>query len=244
VIDHVVAVSQPVKDKCCGRLPSTVIWNGVDSARLSHTRSRQAVRQALGFQAGDFVVGYVGRFSPEKRAHVVLEAAAQLPAHFKVLTVGWGSQRVELMELANALIPGRFAFVFAWDYLGDYYQAMDAVCLVSDQEGFPLVLLEAMMCQRPVIVTPVGCVPEIIVDRVNGVVVSGDPSSVATAAELLWRHPEWARGLAAESKAFAESHGHAIRMAREYENLLHRLWLERYGPLARAPSDASERRGV
>jgi glycosyltransferase involved in cell wall biosynthesis len=133
------------------------------------------------------------------------------------------------MEQANARIPGRYAFVTAHDYLGDYYHAMDAVCLVSEQEGFPLVLLEAMMCGRPLIVTAVGCVPEVIRDRVNGVVVAGDPDSIRAAAELLWQHPQWARGLAAEGRAFAEQVGHARRMAREYEDLLHGLWRSKYG---------------
>jgi glycosyltransferase involved in cell wall biosynthesis len=228
-VDHVVAVSQAVKERACAGFPTTVIFNGVDSARLGRTRSRQAVREALGFGPGDFVLGFVGRFAGEKRAAAVLDAVAGLPPAYKALLVGWGAERGPLLERANDAIPGRYAFVTAWNYLGDYYQAMDAVCLVSAEEGFSLVLLEAMMCGRPLIVTAVGCVPEVVHDRVNGVVVSGTPDSIAAAAELLRRHPEWARGVAAEGRAFAEQHGHAMRMARDYENLLHRLWAEKHG---------------
>jgi glycosyltransferase involved in cell wall biosynthesis len=161
--------------------------------------------------------------------HAIIEAVARLPARFKALLVGWGRERPALMELANARIPGRYAFITAWDYLGDYYHAMDAVCLVSDQEGFPLVMLEAMMCGRPLIVTAVGCVPEVVRDRVNGLVVAGDPASISAAAELLDRHPRWAQGIGAEGKAFADSVGHARRMAREYEDLLHGLWQAKHG---------------
>ncbi len=234
VVDHVVAVSRSTLNKCALGVPATVIWNGVDSARVASTRSRQAVRQSLGFHPHDFVLGYVGRFSREKRPHVVIEAVRRLPDRFKALLLGWGSLRRELMELANEKIPGRFAIAAARGYLGDFYQAMDAVCLVSNQEGFPLVMLEAMMCARPLIVTPVGCVPEVIVDRINGLVVSGDAASVSQAAELLDRYPDWARGVAAAGKTFAAEYGHASRMAREYENLLHGLWTAKHGPLTAA----------
>jgi glycosyltransferase involved in cell wall biosynthesis len=234
VIDHMVAVSRKCSERCSLGLPTTVIWNGVDSGRLSATRSRRAVRKALGFQPGDFVLGYVGRFSREKRPHVMIEAVARLPAHCKALLVGWGGLRNELMEMANEKIPGRFAFVAAWEYLGDYYQAMDALCLQSYEEGFPLAMLEGMMWARPLILRSFGCVPEVIVDRVNGLVVDGDAASVAAAAELLRRHPRWARAMGAEAKSFAETYGHAQRMARQYENLLHGLWRTKYGPLTAA----------
>lgn len=228
VVDHVVAVSRRVADRCCQGFPATVIWNGVDSARLGCTQPRETTRAALGVGPGDFLLGYVGRFSPEKNVHVLVEAVAALPAHFKLLLVGWGPLRNDLMELANQRIPGRYAFATAWDYLGDYYRAMDAMGLVSGQEGFPLVLLEAMHCGCPTIVTSVGSAPEVIRDRINGLIVSGDPASVAAAAELLVRHPAWARALGAEGRTFADQYGHARRMARDYENLFHRLWNDKY----------------
>jgi UDP-glucose:(heptosyl)LPS alpha-1,3-glucosyltransferase len=227
VIDHVIAVSEAVKKRTCEGFPTTVIPNGVDSARLARSRSRDAVRSSLNFQPSDFVLGYVGRFSAEKRVPLLVDAMALLPPRFKLLLVGWGAQGPRLLEQANACIPGRYALVSAWNYLGDYYQAMDAFCLVSEMEGCSLALIEAMMCGRPIIVTPVGCVPEMVEDRINGLVVSADPASISAAAARLERHPEWARGVAAEGNRFAERYGHAHRMAREYENLLYRLWHER-----------------
>ncbi len=141
-----------------------------------------------------------------------------------MLLVGWGRMRDDLLDLANERIPGRFAFAQGAHYMGDYYQAMDAFCLVSREEGYSLALLEAMMCGRPVIVTAVGSVPEIILDRINGVIVDGTPSSIAEAAGLLCSHPEWARAVALEAKAFAQEHGHCSIMAAKYENLLESLW--------------------
>ncbi len=227
VLDHVIGVSRWVSERLGTPLPLTFIPNGVDAARLCPTRPRAAVRAALGFGPEDFVLGYVGRFVKEKRPHLLVEVVARLPPPFKALFVGWGELRARVMELANERIPGRYAFTTAGADVGDYYAALDALCLTSVEEGHGLVVLEAMMCGRPVIGAPVGCVPEVIEDRVNGLVARDGADSFAAAAQLLYRRPDWARGLAAEGRAFALEHGHARAMARRYEELLLRLWREK-----------------
>jgi glycosyltransferase involved in cell wall biosynthesis len=227
IIDHVIAVSRRVQDKVCSGFPSTVVPNGVDAAHLAPTRSPAVVRASLGFEREDFVLGFAGRFSPEKRAHLLIEAVARLPRQFKALLVGAGPLRADLLERANRLIPGRYAFATGVT-MGDYYGAMDALCLPSEEEGYAMVILEAMLCERPVMATPVGCVPEVFQDRVNGLTVSGTVDSLCEAATLLERHPAWRRGLAAEARAFAQENGYAATMARRYEDLLLQLWQEKH----------------
>jgi glycosyltransferase involved in cell wall biosynthesis len=226
IVNHVVAVSSTVREATCANFPCTVIPNGIDVAHIAHSRPRDEVRQGLGFGRDDFVLGYVGRFSWEKRPRTVIEAVAQLPPRFKALLVGWGEDRQELLELANQRIPGRYALAEGDRHIGDYYQALDALCLPSEWEGFGLVVLEAMFAERPVIACSVGCVPDAVVDRVNGVVVSGDPGSFAAAATLLEAHPQWAHGIAREGRRYADQQGHARQMCQRYEELLTRLWLQ------------------
>lgn len=243
IVDHVVAVSRRVQERVTAGYPTTVIPNGVDASHLARSLSRSESRARFGFGPEDFVVGYVGRFSPEKRAHRVIEAVARLPRNVKALLVGWGALQPQLLELANRLIPGRFALTVGRGCIGDYYEAMDAFCMVSAEEGYPLVVLEAMMCGRPVIATNVGGVPELLIDRVNGLVVSGDVESIREAIRLLQDHPDWARGLAAEALKLADERGHARRMARGYEDLVHRLWREKRRPAA-APASRNGRAPV
>lgn len=227
VVDHVVAVSRRVRERVAADFPTTVISNGVDLAHLARSLPRDEARARFGFGPDDFVVGCFGRFSDEKRVHRLIEAAAELPPEFKILLVGWGPLHGPLLELANARVPGRFAFALGTGPLGDYYEAIDALCMASTEEGCPLVVLEAMFCGRPVIATEVGAVPELIVDRINGLIVSGTAASIRDAALLLRQHPQWALGLAAEAKRTADQQGHARRMAREYEDLIERLWLSK-----------------
>ena len=178
------------------------------------------------------MLGFMGRFSEEKRVDRIIDALAMLPPRFKGFFVGWGVLQGRLLQAANDRIPGRFAFTTAAEHLGDYYGAMDAKCLVSREEGFSLALLEAMMCRKPVIVTPVGSVPEVIQDRINGVVVDGSPESIARAAMTLAEHPEWARAIGLEGARFATAHGHARKMAHRYQDLFESLWVQKYGTCA------------
>lgn len=226
-VDHAVAVSRRVLDTTCTDFPATLILNGVDTARLATTRPRTQVRAELGFRPEDFVVGFVGRFSPEKQPDLLIRVLAQLPPRFKGLFIGWGAMQPELLKQANELIPNRFAFRFADHHLGDYYQAFEALTLLSVSEGFALVFLEGMFCGLPVVATPVGAAPEIIQSQINGILVDGSVDSVRGALLQLADHPRWAAALGQTAREFAMQHGHARRMAEEYEALFVRLVAER-----------------
>src|SRR5207237_1415676 len=85
VVDHIIAVSRRVKERVVDGLPATIIPNGVDTAHLARTRTESSTREALGFGPNDFVLGYVGRFSHEKRPHLLVDAVARLPHSFTAL---------------------------------------------------------------------------------------------------------------------------------------------------------------
>ncbi len=223
VVDHVVAVSSIVREQVCGDFPTSVILNGVDQRHIACRESREDVRRRLGFTQDDFVVGFSGRFSPEKNAHLMIEACERLQPAAKALLVGWGPLRYQLMDLCNDLIPGRFAFAMARDFLGDFYQVMDALCMPSEAEGFGLVAAEAMLHGVPVVSTPVGIAHELFNHRVNGLVSRPDSLEVAENLILLQQNRDWAQGIGAEGRKSALKHCLASTMARRYEQLLESL---------------------
>ncbi|MES2789953.1 MAG: hypothetical protein V4719_10040, partial [Planctomycetota bacterium] len=69
---------------------ATVIHNGVDVDRTSPIRGRQLTRAALGLRDNQIAVGYLGRFSPEKRPAAVAEAVACLPERYVAVMAGDG----------------------------------------------------------------------------------------------------------------------------------------------------------
>lgn len=227
VIDHVIAVSKNVQRQVCNGFPSTVIYNGIDTAHLTRTAARDEIRARFGFAPGDFVVGSVMRLASEKRPEQLVEAIARLPRRFKLFLVGWGALKQKLLHLANELAPLRCVIAGAAEHLGDYYSAFDAFCLPSQSEGFGLATLEALFCGVPVITTNTGFAPELLLDRVHYLQCGGHAETIAASVEMLAQHPQWAAGLAAQGRRAAEKFGFASRMCREYEDLLIQLWEQR-----------------
>jgi len=83
----------------------------------------------------------------------------------------------------------------------DAYRAHDVLLWLSTYEGFGLVLLEAMSQGLPVVATPVGCVPSLVRDGENGLVVPKRSADAAVAAvERLMDAPDLRRSLGAAGR--------------------------------------------
>jgi glycosyltransferase involved in cell wall biosynthesis len=88
------------------------------------------------------------------------------------------------------------------------------VALPSRTEGLPIVLLEAMAQARPVVATPVGGTPELVVDGETGVLVPpGDVHALAQALREVLDDDERARRLGESGRRRVEEHFSAERMA-------------------------------
>jgi glycosyltransferase involved in cell wall biosynthesis len=88
-----------------------------------------------------------------------------------------------------------------------FYADADVFCLPTFAEGLPIVLMEAMATELPVVTTPVAGIPELVEDRVTGrIVAPSDAGQLADALEELGREPELARrlGVAGREKVLAE----------------------------------------
>lgn len=227
VTDHVVAVSPHVQRTVVGDARSSVILNGVDPQRLVQTRPRPVNRERLGYGDGDFVVGFIGRFSEEKNPALVIDAVASLPPHCKLLIVGHGAQRGELIERCIRLLPSRFTMIdgSALENIGDLYNAMDALVMPSRLEGYGLVAMEAMMCGVPTITTDIGFAIDLIQHRINGLIVQPQPASIASAIRDLMMQPMFAQAIGQAGLATARRYGYASEMALRYEQLIASLWM-------------------
>lgn len=157
-------------------------------------RPRSLARQRLGLDIQDEVVLYVGRFAPIKGVEALLDATARVAARrsrLRLLLVGGdgpesASDRALAARAATLGIEGRIDFRGQIEprQLADYYAAADFLALPSHYESFGLVVLEAMACGTPVLATPVGIAPAIIVEGLNGTLVEG-PDAEAVARGML-----------------------------------------------------------
>ncbi len=133
-------------------------------------------------------VVFCGRLVPNKGIRQILEAVADLP-RATLLIIGDGPERMWLEERARDLgIKNRVEFRGWLPTQKDVLQAIRSARMLimnSTSEGGPRVVLEAMAVGVPVIVTRVGVMPDVIVDRVNGVFTNGTAADVKKQIELL-----------------------------------------------------------
>jgi len=135
---------------------------------------------------------FVGRLVEQKNLFMLLEAARSLTTA-EVWIVGSGPLGREL-ERAAAGAPVRFLGAQPHSEVATLIRQCRALVLCSHDEGLPNVVLEALAAGRPVIATPVGAVPELIEDGVNGRLVGiGDTRGLARAFEDLLDDSTWRR---------------------------------------------------
>lgn len=119
----------------------------------------------------------VGRLVPDKGQALLVEAVALLGAggrDVRLTLVGDGPDREALTRLAHQLgVAERVTFAGAvgQDRIREHYAAADVFCLPSFAEGVPVVLMEAMAMELPVVTTRIAGIGELVEDGVSGLLV-------------------------------------------------------------------------
>lgn len=127
---------------------------------------------------------------PLKRMHLLAEALLQLPFPVEWTHVGDGPERPRI-EAILAKRPGNIALNFvgqvAPDQVAGFYagQTVDLFLNLSDTEGMPVSIMEAMSAGIPVLATDVGGNAE-IVSEANGRVLPADLNPDMLADALRW----------------------------------------------------------
>ena len=144
-------------------------------------------RYMPGTRAGNRLM-FVGRLAAVKGVPVLLDALAQARATWPDLTltlVGDGPDRAALEAQASALgimEAVRFAGYRSQSDVASLLANHDALVLPSFAEGVPVVLMEAMATEMPVIATMVGGVSELVQDGESGrLVAPGDTDALRAA---------------------------------------------------------------
>jgi colanic acid/amylovoran biosynthesis glycosyltransferase len=166
----------------------------------------------------------VGRLVPVKGHAVLLEAIARLrrtgtmPVSLEI--VGDGPLRNALESKARALGLGEHATFHGrvgQDDIRRHYAAADVFCLPSFGEGVPVVLMEAMAMEIPVVASRVMGIPELVEDGASGLLLRpGRAEPLAEALARLAASPDLRRCLGRAGRARIES---AFSLERSAQNL-------------------------
>jgi len=197
-----------------GGIPHRLIPPGVDVARFTpDTASGLAVRRRIGWPDDALVVGYLGRFTPQKGLHDLCDALDHLPSPWRALFVGGGPLQNDLERFRDRH-PARVHIANGVSHadVPQWLNAMTVLCAPSRttpewREQFGRMLIEAMACGVPVVATNSGEMPYVVGDAAR-VVPEQDPPALADAIATLFaeeraRHQLSAAGIARARTGFA-----------------------------------------
>ena len=136
---------------------------------------RGLLRNEIGASESDIVVGFVGRLTEIKNIPLLLETAAKYKdltdadkPRIKFVIIGDGNLRYELETRSAHLGLGDIVhFLGNREDIPALLAGTDIVALTSNNEGTPLSLIEAMAAGKPVILTAVGGVVDLLGNTVE-----------------------------------------------------------------------------
>lgn len=185
--DRIICVSEYLREKALLLEPAAkavTIKNGTDIERFKADRANKESA------AGEITFLYVGNVLKLKGLPDLVEAFTIIKRdnqRMRLLVVGrytdadfpfskeeWAAKSVELIgEVPNEAISG-------------YMNTADVFVLPSHSEGLPTVMLEAMACKLPMIMTKVGGIPEVLSDGISALLIApGDVDGLVKAMNRL-----------------------------------------------------------
>ena len=136
-------------------------------------------------------IGYLGRIEPDKGMTELLVACQQLKKEgvaYKLVIAGKEQTEGEYLPLFEERLGDSFEYagLVSGKTKCDFLRSLDAFVLPTYFEGLPMSLLETMSYGVTPVVTPVGSIPQVVKDGVNGMFITDhDSDSIVSAIKRL-----------------------------------------------------------
>lgn len=169
----------------------SVIWNGIDplyADKYKYTKHQNPT------------IGVIARLTAQKGISYLIQAVPNMVKKYRnleVLIAGDGEERARLENLAeNLKVSKNIRFLGYVTNAEEVINRLDVFVLPSVWEGFPYVLLEAMILRKPIVATNIFGVSEIIDNYRTGILITPrSPDSITEAVCALLSDRKKARTL-------------------------------------------------
>jgi 1,2-diacylglycerol 3-alpha-glucosyltransferase len=200
----------------------------------------QNLRTALGIEAEDKCLLYVGRISKEKNlAEILIAMKSYLKdkEDVKFVLIGDGPEKRNLEDMAKKLGIYRqiiFAGERPWDEIGMYYQIGDIFISASQSETQGITYIEALASGLPVVAKADKCLEGVVQNNVNGYTFHDGEEFLQSLDSILYNDllkEQLSLGAIKSTKKFsAQNFAYTVEVLyknvllekKDYENLLYR----------------------
>ena len=184
-----------------------VVPNGVNLLLYSGVERDYEFRRRYAMD-NEKIILFVGRLVYEKGVQHLIAAMPKILNGYhdaKLVIAGKGGMMDELKQEANALGLGDKVYFTGYINGKDVpklYKAADIAVFPSTYEPFGIVALEAMLSERPIVVSDIGGLNEIVQHRENGMkCYAGNANSIADSILELLYNPELCANITKKAKA-------------------------------------------
>ncbi len=191
----------------------------------SPRRSRDEVRRELGLR-DEAMIFHSSNLRPVKRIDLLLETIARIRPResFKLVILAGGSFAPFVEAVRRLGLEDRVIVRENVTEIEDYLQAADLGLFASETESFCLSILEAMCFGCPSVATNVGGIPEVVQDKITGLLLPfGDSDAMARAAENLIRNATLRATLGHAAQVRSHEEFSAKVIVPRYETLYRRV---------------------
>jgi glycosyltransferase involved in cell wall biosynthesis len=169
-----------------------------------------------------FTVGHVGSINAAKGWQILVDAARQLRNRglpIQVVLAGWGAEAEQARQLAKENSDWVSFRGFVARPREAVMKDLDALVLMSEQEGLPMAIVEAFSVAVPVVATAVGGVPEAVTDGRNGFLVPRSAEALARVLERLILNPGLHAAVAAQARREFEGTFEISKIVAQYHSV-------------------------
>ena len=182
--NRIIFVNRHQMEKCGALDKSVFIPNGIDAVTRSESTS---FLEHHGIACGEYLLA-VGRLTPEKGFEYLVEAVNRLPQVAQVVIAGASDHDSAYRDLLERLDTGKkviFTGFTTGEDLRQLYSHARAFVLPSVNEGFPMVLLEAMAYGLPILCSDIPGTRQVELPEMNYFTVKDVDALAASIARLL-----------------------------------------------------------
>ena len=180
LITNIIACSNKTANAVALNYHHKVIYPGINTSKFSITEDRKSLRAKLGVEENCFLVGMIARTEFQKRQHWLIDCVNKLQCdNIKAIFVGDGPalQQYKQKGGKNCIFVGHQSDVSNW------WNIIDAYCLLSEKEGCSAALFESMYFKVPIISTPVGSAQDFLNDT-NSIVVNSESELMSVISSI------------------------------------------------------------
>ena len=186
------------------------VYSGIDLNRFSPHADRTYLRNQFKIPLRSTIVGNTSALESEKDYFTFIKVIGNIRRKgFDVvgMIIGKGSQMTELAEFVRSKNLENFIHFSGFrNNIGSIIAGFDIFLMTSRQEGLGTSVLDAFLCNVPVVSTDAGGLPEMVVDGQTGLLAKvGDDEALAEACVRILQDPHLATTLTRNSYEKAKS---------------------------------------